>query len=163
MDIGTAIIGTIIVAVCAMPFVLMNRGRKKREKQVQKALMDLAERHDCQIDQYEICNNLGIGMDKDKNVVFFYRSTEGVHDEQYIYLDMTKSCKVINTGRNLKTNNGNQRIIDRLELSLVPNVKEGQEVKLEFFDSEVDPQLNGQFQLIEKWSGIINDQLTGHD
>ncbi|GGK16473.1 hypothetical protein GCM10007962_08530 [Yeosuana aromativorans] len=162
MDIGTTIIGVVLAAICLLPFFLISRGRKKREEKTIKSLMDIAKQQDCQINQYELCNNLIIGMDKNKNVLLFKKDYDDIPREQLIYLSEIQSCKVVEISRTIKNKSATIKLIDRLELMLIPNNKSKPEIKLEFFNVEKDFQLNGQLQLINKWSKEIKDQLKSN-
>ncbi len=59
----------------------------------------------------------------------------------------------------LKSKDGNQKMIDRLELCFISKAKDKPEIKLEFFNADVHPQLYGELQTVEKWSKLINGRL----
>ncbi len=159
MDLGSTIIGAIAIIICAFPFIMMSRSRKKREKKFLQSLLKITSQNDCQINRHEISDNFAIGMDEPKNFVFFYRQIKGQEVAHSIDLGEIQSCKVINTNRTIKRKEGDQKVIDRLELCFIPKVRDKPEVKLEFFNAELSPQLFGELQSVEKWSKLINDQL----
>lgn len=99
-------------------------------------------------------------MDKNKNVLFFkQKKRDDSMEERCINLSEIQSCRVIDISRTIKKYNSTYKLIDRLDLCLIPVDKDRPEIKLEFFNVETDFQLNGQLQLIDKWSKMINDQL----
>jgi hypothetical protein len=159
MDLGSTIIGVVIIIICALPFIMINRSRKKREKQFLQSLSKIAAYNNCKIDQHEIFGYFSIGIDETKKNVFFSRQTKDKMEEQSIDLNEIQNCKVINTSRTFKNNNGNQRVIDKLELSFIPTAKNTSEITLEFFNADESLQYSGELQSIEKWSELINSQL----
>lgn len=124
-----------------------------------QSLSKIATQHDCQINQYEIFGSFAIGLDKIKNFVFFYKQIKDKVEEHTICLGEIQSCKILNISRSLKTKSGSQNVIDRLELSFIPIAENKPEIKLEFFNTDISVQLNGELQSIEKWSKLINDRL----
>lgn len=151
--------GAIAILICVVPFIMLNRRKKKREKLFLQSLSKIAAPVDGQIDQYEIIGNFAIGMDEAKNMVFFYRPTKDKVEAQFVELEGFQKSKVIKTYRSFKNNNGIQKEIDRLELCFIPTLKDTPQIKLEFYNSDVSMRLNGELQSIEKWSNLINDQL----
>ncbi|HET6245272.1 MAG: hypothetical protein H0V01_02025 [Bacteroidetes bacterium] len=137
MDLGSAIIGAILIAICIVPFILMSRGRKKREKQILQSLTDIAVQHNCQISQHEFCGDFVIGIDEAKNFVFFHKQRKDRVIEQFIDLAKIQNCKVINSNQTITNKDGNYKVIDKLELSFIPIAKEKTEITLEFFNSDV--------------------------
>ena len=63
MDLGTAIVGSTCVTICALPFVLTGINRKKNEMQLVATLKNTAKKNASEISQYEICGNYAIGID----------------------------------------------------------------------------------------------------
>lgn len=161
MDLGSALMGAIAIIICVLLYILLNRNKKKREKLFLQPLLKMAAQNNCQIHKHEIFGNFAIGMDETKNFVFFHKLANDEVIEQSVDLGEIQSCKVINTSRMLKSRDGgSQKVIDRLQLSFIPLTKTKPGIKMEFFNSEVSIRLNGELQLIEKWSKLINDHLN---
>jgi hypothetical protein len=159
MELGSAIVGAVSIAIVTLPVVLLGRNKRKKSNYLKSILSQLAAEHDCRIDQPEIAGNLAIALDETRNFVFFCNQVKDHVDKQYVDLGKIQSCKVINTSRMLKSKDGNQKVIDRLELCFIPKAKDKPEIKLEFFNAEINPQLYGELQTVEKWSKLINAQL----
>lgn len=159
MDLGSTIVGAIIIIICIVPFILMSQSIKKRKRQMLQSLTKIATQHYCQITQYEFCGDFIIGIDKIKNFVFFYKKLKDKEVEQFIDLDNIQNCKVINLNRTITNKDGNHKVIDKLALDFIPISKDKTEITLEFFNSDVSIQFSGELQSIEKWSKLINDQL----
>ncbi|WP_108424871.1 hypothetical protein [Flagellimonas amoyensis] len=155
IDFGTLLIGSITVAICAIPFVLTIGSRKKREKQMMKSLQTLAAQHNCQIGQREFCGNYVLGMDKADRFVFFYQAIKEQTKEQTVDLMEVAACKPMNIGRKI----AGERVVERLGLEFVPMDKDISEIHLELYNNDHSFQLRGELQSMEKWSRLINDRL----
>ena len=159
MDLGSAIIGIIVLGVFTLPFIITNRSRNKIKKQYLKSLLNIAEHNNCQIDQHEIFGSFAIGLDETKKFVFFYRQTKNNVKEQSINLGLIQNCRVVNISRATNSKNRNEQVIDRLELNFLPMEHNQSEIKLEFYNADENAQLYGELQSIEKWSIKIQDLL----
>lgn len=135
--------------------------KRKKSNYLKAILSELAAEHDCRIDQLEIAGNLAIALDETRNFVFYCAQGKERTDKQYVDLGKIQGCKVITTSRMVKSKEGNQKVIDRLELSFIPKAKEKPEIKLEFFNADINPQLYGELQTVKKWSKLINGRLKG--
>ena len=159
IELGSALSGAIIIILLALPFVMLNSSKRKREKKFLQSLSEIAAQNNCQIDQHELFGSFAIGIDESKNHVFFYRQAKDKQFAQSVDLGEVQSSKVIKTSRTLKNNGEYQEVLDRLELGFVPLDEKKSETKLEFFNTDVNVQLYGELQSIEKWSQLINDRL----
>ena len=164
MDLGSAIVGAIIITICMLPFIMIGRSRKKKEKQFIQALQNNANKHNCQINQQEVFGTFAIGMDEEHNTLFFSRSAKEKEEEQFVDLSNIKKCEVINTGRTFRNKNGNKNgtktIIDKLELGFIPKAKDQPEIKWEFFNADISYQINGELHAMQKWATNINNLLS---
>ncbi|MCO6499870.1 MAG: hypothetical protein J5I47_05760 [Vicingus serpentipes] len=153
IDVGTAIIGGVILIICFLPFLLTYKNKRKRDTQILQALNNLILQYKAEVHNYEIKSNFAIGIDDVRGFVFFSRKLKNdLIEEKCIDLIKFKMCKV-----NKIKSQGNQ--IDRLVLSFIPINKNESEAELEFFNSDINFQLDGELQLIERWSVFINNQL----
>ena len=152
MDTSTIIIGLIMVALCALPFILSSTNRKSSEQTIKKAIFELAQKNNTSILQNDFWYKTAIGINTTNYQLFFYRKTKDLETSEIIDLSNYKKCSVIKL-------NDNSNHIDVLQLVLAPNTTKNKEVILDFYNSEYNPQLNGEVQLIEKWSKIINETI----
>lgn len=155
MDSGTLIVGVIILAACILPFVLMVRSRKKKEKQLLLKLTGIANNHNFKISMHELFEEFAIGLDEKANQLFFLRKTKENETVQHINLEEVKDCKVVKTGHS----DNNYNTIDKLELQFSFLEKKKQDEFLVFYNSEENTQLSGEILTIEKWVKILNDRL----
>lgn len=73
MNLGTAIVGAIFIAVFMLPFIFMLNGRKKKEKHLLQSILTIAGNHNCKISQKEITEEFAIGLDETLNQLFFLK------------------------------------------------------------------------------------------
>ena len=157
MEIGIAAIGIASVALCAMPFVLTNRSRKNKEKQFMASLKDVANQHHCEITEYEIFGHYAIGVDRSKNYVFYISKKGTVINQQYVDLASIKTCEIANIGKSYARK---EKITERLNLNFFPIDNDQPDTVFEFYNAEVNYQLSGELQSIEKWNKSIKNMLT---
>ncbi len=162
-DLGSTLIGALIIVICTIPFIIMGKSRNKKAKQLLNSLHNNASQHNCQITQHEVFGDFAIGMDKEHNALFFARRLKDSEEKQFVDLSKIKNCEIINSGRTIRTKNGNKNgthtIIDRLELGFTPIVKNEPEIKWEFFNADINYQPNGELIAMRQWSKNINEQL----
>ncbi|HET8860796.1 hypothetical protein [Marivirga sp.] len=160
LDWGTVIIGFAALVICVLPFVFDYRSRSKKTKHLKLSLAKLAEQHNCEVNQYEYCSNFILGIDENRNSLFFFRqpkTEEGI--SQYINLEEIQKCEVVKKTKNVKTDTENLTIVERVEMSFIPSNTNKVEQKIELFDKEKNMQLNGELQFVDKWSKQINGHL----
>lgn len=155
IDFGTLLIGSLTVAICAIPFVLTIGGRKRREKQMMRSLQTMAAQHNCQIGQREFCGNYLLGMDQAGRYVFFHQVSKEAIEERAVDLMEIVACKPINIGRKI----AGERVVERLGLEFVPMDQDTPEITLELYNNDHSFQLRGELQSMEKWTRLINDRL----
>jgi hypothetical protein len=156
MDIGITITGAILIAICMLPFVLIGRNRRKQEKLLFQSLSNIAAKQNCKITVHECCEEYIIGLDETSNFLFFFKKIKDKEISKQINLAEIQNCKTINTSRS----NGNEKIIDKLELSLIANTKKTPDILLELYNSDDRMQLGDDFLLIERWAKKLNERLN---
>jgi len=159
MDLGITLIVAIIVTICVLPFLLMSKSKKNRQKKILQVLSNMAIKHSGKITQYEFCGDFVIGIDENTNAVFFFKKTNNIETKKYVNLAKTQKCQVINTSKIIKTKNSSYKEIDKLGLSLLPSSKYKPVVTLEFYNYDDSLPLRGELQLLEKWFKLINSRL----
>lgn len=160
LDFGTIAIGIFSVLICVLPFALDYKSRKKKETNLLQPLKKIAQQQNCQISQYEVCENFIIGIDKTKNRIFFYKEGKDKAIERFIDLSSIQTCKVITSHKTMTNARGNYKAIIKLELSFISIDHSKIEQTWEFFNVDVSSQLRGEIELIEKWCKLINKQLN---
>lgn len=159
MNSGTIIVGAISIAACILPFALMIRSRKKKEKQLLLSLTTIANKHNYKISRYDLFVEFAIGLDEKANQLFFFRKTKENETAQHINLAEVKYCKVIKTGHSIGNSGDNNNTIDKLELKFSFLDKKNPDALLVFYDSDENAHLSEEILTIEKWAKILNDRL----
>ncbi|MDP3313502.1 hypothetical protein [Lutibacter sp.] len=160
MDLGTFLVGAIMIMVFVVPIVLASRSRKNKEKQILQSLQNLANEADTKISLYDLWDTTIIGMSETSHKLFFYRKTDDLEINHSVDFHSIQKCSVHTISRTLKSNNEDYVIIDKLELCLTIIDKSKREIILEFYNTDVSTQMNGELALVEKWNKIINNTLT---
>ncbi|WP_339842149.1 hypothetical protein [uncultured Maribacter sp.] len=160
MELGIAAIGIASVALCAMPFVITNRSRKIKEKVVLTSLKEVAHQHNCEISEHEIFGHYAIGVDRTKNFVFFVLKIKEAIQQQYVDLTTIKTCEIANIGKSYARK---EKIIDRLKLNFFPVDNNKPDTVFEFYNADINYQLSGEIQSIEKWNSLIKNMLKNKE
>lgn len=155
IDLGTAIIGAVLIFICILPFAIMYYKRVKNENKMLQALKEFAEQNKSKIDEHECCGDFIIGFDKDKKQVLFFKQIKERTLSQLVELSAVKNCSVQQKGRAA----GAIGVTKQVELSFSPKDKNKAEIKLPLYEEEVNAQLSGELQLADKWSKTINTLL----
>lgn len=160
MDITSTIIGISLFLLFVIPIVLLNRRGKKTVQLFKKKLFSQAEKESCTINEFEIWNNAAIGIDTESSKIFFLKKVAYKDENEKIDLKEVSSCQLINTNQNFNTKDGQQTIVEKLEL--VFSFKEQQKDQKSFvlYDRDLDNiNLNGEVQIAQKWLGILTKEL----
>ncbi|PZD78524.1 hypothetical protein [Mesonia sp. K7] len=149
MDLGSILIGVIMVLICIAPFMLMMISRKKKEQQMLQNLQSMVTQGQAELSEQEVCGNYAIGIDKTKNSLFFYQKTEEDSKQEKIELSQIDHCQLIHQKTSKK------EVIEQLGLSFFPKDKKQTPIHWVFYDMNVNTHLNGELASVKKWHQII--------
>ncbi len=158
MDLGNIILGAIILAICIGPLVIMYYKSVNANNKMLQSLKDIAQEHNCNISKHEFCNNFAIGLDEDNNYAFFSKQKEEEPISQFVDLSEIQDCKPIKRTSFTKIKDENITFFEKIELKFVPKNKNKAEITFELYTPE-NRQLNGELQLVDRWSEHINEHL----
>jgi len=153
MDLGTAVTAFTMLAICILPFVLMNQKKQKKIKHLKQTFINFAQETNHQLGELEICGETVIGFDAETKNVIFVKEHEANTVKLNIEIDNISNVSIV------KTHLNDSSSFDKIGLNF--NLK-GNNSKLEqfvFFDSNDKRQLDGELQLAEKWYKMILDKL----
>ncbi len=159
MDLGIVIIGSILIAVSVVPFVIINYSSVKKENKKIELLTKIALQHNCKISQHELCGDFVIGLDENKKFLFFIKQKEKELTSQCVDL---KEFQICHTEENTKTIQNKEEDFIKTEsvaLCFKPINKDKSETKLILYDEEKNNMLSGELLLAEKISKKINALL----
>lgn len=149
MDLGTVVTAAIMLAVCVLPFVLMNQKKKKHIKHLKQTFNNFVNEHKQTIEVFETCGEVAIGFSTDSSHLFFVK--EHNTSTVKVCLDM-KNISGVSIEKIFLNDSSS---FDKLGLTF--NLK-GNTLKLTqliFFDCDDKRQLDGELQLVEKWQQLI--------
>lgn len=157
MDLGTFIVGMVMLAACIVPFALMAQNRKKRKEQLLFSLKKIAEGKSSTVTHYEVCGDAIMGWDESKLQLFYYQKSS--HKERRIAVDLTKmiSCEAEHFLNTL--DDGSSRI-QKLQLVFTDRITKGVQEKVELYNADEQTNLQGEVQLLANWESKINTLLV---
>ena len=161
MDSSTILTSGIFILFCMILYVLVNRSKKKKEKQLLIPLRSLAETDNCEISHYDIWNDSVIGIDETKNIIFSIRKTKEKETSVVVYLADFFRCRVTEVSRTSGPKEGNIKAFDRIDLVFNNKDKNKSDINVEFYNANTDRlTLTGELQVAEKWCKIANDRIA---
>ena len=151
MDLGTTIVGAVLLVICIAPFILVRKRQLTKKNEKLQILNNLSQEHNCFIQEYEVCNDFILGIDKSKNFLFFYKQSEETTHSQVINLQEIDKCVVIK-----KTRSINDKTIALIELNFI---KKNEVTSIIIYDEKTDLLISNELLVANKWSLIINSSL----
>ena len=162
MEIVVYLIGISSVAVFVVPFVYSSRSRKKREKRLIQSLGLSSEKQTLKIGEHEFIGDFVIGFDEKSQYLLYCKTYKGQEIVHQIKLSEVQNCKVITKSRQGNTKDSHYAVMDKLDLNLSYIDKSKADTVLPFYDAEDDKLMNGETQIIEKWSVKVKNRLKHH-
>jgi hypothetical protein len=157
MDSVTIIMSLVMLGLVILPFAFTGRKYRKQKKQLVKALKGMAEKNQAKLSNYEICCNIGIGMDAESRFLFFARMIEdGIAVQSAALGEMTR-CKMNSPGR--ITEEG-EKVTELIQLVFHPVSTSQPSVEMVVYNIDVDSlTLKGELQVAMKWEQIANNAI----
>lgn len=164
MDLSTTIMGIVILLICALPIILSAINRSRKKKKTLQVLFDFATKNNCKLNQYELSNNLTIGIDIAAQMVFFAKQSKDNVILQQINLSQIQKCRLVNSSRSVKNKESNFSVVEKIELVFTYQDKNKKDGIWEFYNHLTDgPTFSGEMLFIEKWCKFINDKISAID
>lgn len=160
MDVGSFALGAILVALCIAPFVAIHYHKRKLNSALLDVIKEEAASRHCQISRFEFCGDFVLGVDDEKNTLFFHKDTKDETVTEFVDLHHIKSCKPEKKVRSINANNQRSQIIERLDLVFIPKNGDDPIVRFELYDESTGGQLSGELQFLEEWAVKIQDRLA---
>lgn len=153
MDLGTVVTAAIMLAVCVLPFVLMNQKKQKRIKHLKQTFDKFAEENDRSIGEFDICGEIVIGVDSTSSTLLFIKENGINETKKSIEIKNIASVSIEKVQFNESSN------FDTIALNFHLKVNTSKVNQFILFDSNDRMQLVGELQLAEKWQKKIQDLL----
>lgn len=151
--------GVALLALFALPFILIGRASKKNKKQLIDKLTKLAEKHSSVIKESDHCNDFAIGIDNKEKALFYVKAGNDGEKLQVIKLRDYKATRIVNQSKTLSDNGSKTTVTAKLALALVPVNKDKAEIQLDFYNSEDKNQITSELELLNKWNELVNLEL----
>jgi len=151
--------GVALLALFALPFILIGRASKKNKKQLIDKLSKLAEKHSSVIKESDHCNDFAIGFDTKETTLFYIKAENEGEKSQVIKLGEYKTTRIVNLSKTLGDNGAKTTVTSKLALAFVPVNKDKPEVQLEFYNNENKNQITSELELLNKWNELVNLKL----
>jgi hypothetical protein len=155
MDLTSIIMGVALLALFALPFILISMASKKNKKQLIDKLSKLAEKHNSVIKESDHCNNFAIGIDTTEKALFYIKTGNEGEKSQVIKLIDYKTTRIVNLSKTLGDNGAKTIVTSKLALAFVPVNKDKPEIQLDFYNSEDKNQITSELELLSKWNELI--------
>lgn len=153
MDSETTIIGIILLLICIVPFLLINKKKATKRRNKVKILTDSVQKMNGTIYKNEFWNHYGIGLDKTNKMLYFSTQADDGNSYEVISLKSITACSIIKKEDNSKT-------ITAVGLQLDYSDKSKPNVYLSFYERDRNLALLNELELIQRWSTIIKEQLS---
>lgn len=159
METGTIIISTILIVICILPFILISRSTRKKEKQLKKLLESSVSKNNGKLTDYVINNNFALGLDSNAKQIYYYKKTQETEYFQKVNLNEIKSCEVKKNTKRIKEGKSNYELIQRVSL-MFTNAEGTIVEQFELYDDDGNSQLNGEIALADNWKQKVGDLLS---
>lgn len=153
------VLGSVLVAICCLPFVAVNISRNKVKKHMMQLLSDLLRENNGTASKVEYLGKMSIALDENHQLLFFIKQHNDRCEKVVISLNDLRSCRLEKDSRTVTSDGGNYQLLESLVLHFASMSKDKLNVRISVFDITEDLHLNGELQFAERWSAIIDDQL----
>ena len=161
MDLESSIILLIMILLCVIPIMIINKKKRTKERQFLQTLFDLAAKNSCKISDYDKWDQTAIGIDSMTHKLFFVRKTTETETAKEVILTEMKKCRFIDTNRVVNNGASSQKITEKLELAFTEWDHQNPELILELYNSNYDSlDLRDEIKLACKWSAIANSEIA---
>ncbi len=161
MDTGTAVVAIIIILVGILPFILINRKRKKTDRRLLEILSESAKKKQCEITKHEIFNNSAIGIDENANILFYTKQSPEEIVEHHIDLTGIKNCSTVKTNKMITDKDETYKALDKVALRFTSTDNSKPDTIIEFYNASVDGMtLSNEVIIAERWAKLLNNQYN---
>ncbi|HEX9826519.1 MAG TPA: hypothetical protein VGA80_07955 [Flavobacteriaceae bacterium] len=157
MDISIVIVSLILVGSVFVPyyfFILAGNSEAKKLKTKYRAAI---AKNNLKVSQMETWGNSFIAIDTHQKKLIFMKVYETECNEQLVDLSKIKETKIIQTKKSVKTKNGVNDLLEKLDLEIL--LVNGERIILNFYDSNQIYAEDFELKRIEKWKAIVFEHI----
>ncbi len=125
-----------------------------------QSLKQMAQSNDCEVGEFELGTEFAIGMTSNERFVFFHKKINDMETNLQVALAEIENCSIHAVKRNVQSKEGNETVIDKLDLHFKLKNLKNEIIKFEFYNSKDHFMLNGEVQLIQKWESKIRSCMS---
>jgi hypothetical protein len=163
MELGTTIVGILVLLICIIPFAMVGYRSKLNNKKKLEELIAFAKEKKGNITIHEQWRNSAIGLDKQNEMIFYFHQENETKIFHQILLQEIESCNINNVNSNISNKGNNYKIIEKIELVFSYQDKKLEKIALNIFNSKSEGlTVSGELQIAEKWHQLINEILKSN-
>lgn len=160
MELGTTIVGVLILLACMVPFIVVSISSKLRNKKKLQELISYAQEHKYEITTHELWGESAIGMDNNHSTLFFISKEQETKVFQQLNLLEIESCKINTISNNMRSKSSNYTVIEKIELILPYKQQHKGQVSLIFYSAaNHNLTVAGELAIAAKWNTLINEKI----
>lgn len=153
MDISIVIVSLILVGSVFVPYYFFILAGNSETKKLKAKYMAAIAKNKLNVSQMESWGNSYIAIDSHQKKLFFMKVFETESKEQLVDLNKIKETKIIQTKKSVKTKNGVNDLLEKLDLEIF--FVSGERIALNFYDSNQIYVEDFELKRVEKWRTIV--------
>ncbi|MDX1316652.1 MAG: hypothetical protein R3262_03840 [Xanthomarina gelatinilytica] len=158
MESHSTIIGIVIALVIIIPLILIQTSQKRQKKNSRKGFMEEASKHHLQVKTPDFWGTYyAMAIDETANKLIYSKIIDAEHQVTLVDLSLVDSCDIVRTQRTHKNKTTSKIETDRIDLVITYKSK-NKEV-LEFYNVDVNFEMNNEIVLLDKWNAIIKSKI----
>ncbi len=157
MDITLIIVSLILVGSVFVPYYFFILAGKSETNTIKSKCKAAIAKNNLNVSQSETWANNYIAVDTDHKKLFFLKINETETLEQLVDLNKIKETKIVVIKKSIKTKNGIDDILEKLDLEIF--LINGERLSLNFYDSNQIYTQDFELKRAEKWKAIIFDLI----
>ncbi|MDX1652747.1 MAG: hypothetical protein R3277_09670 [Brumimicrobium sp.] len=158
MDAGTIITAAVLVAVVALPILMMKRSRDKIKRKLLAEVTQRAKDENSVISLHDFWGFTMLGIDNNLKKLFVARWDDDKVFQDRIELANYKVCQIFKSGFE-GGRRSNPSATKVMGIRLISKDAKGQDPLIEIYNDDKDLQAEGGREFIEKWIDKINNIL----
>jgi hypothetical protein len=153
---NSLIITTIVIlALLAVPFIIMAQKKSKKTKLLLKKFQLVGESQNLHLSEQDIWHNRGLGIDNKSKSILYAKGNEFADIMEKVDLQKVRRSEI----NKIMKISGTVSAVDRIDLRIVFKDSGTPHLLLEFYNVQGGSMINDEYQLAEKWEKIINESL----
>tara|TARA_R110000782_G_scaffold74245_3_gene148404 strand:- start:445 stop:948 length:504 start_codon:yes stop_codon:yes gene_type:complete len=157
MDTSLIIMSLILVCSVFISFFLFNSVGISERKQIESKIKQIIAEKKLSISKSENWGETYIGLDTNQMKFIFLKIKKSENLEYLLELNALKGCRIMENRKSIKTNERIETLLNRLDLEI--QLKNGENIILNFYDSMEDRKEDFELKRIENWKSIFQEQI----